>query len=59
MERIEADEVLPSDSKDLEAIFAPLVTDILRLIDDQIKSIQIKRPTQGVTVRAKTYFRFT
>lgn len=54
MTRIEADAVLSSHRKDLEAIFAPLVTDILRLIDDQIKSIQIKRPTQGVTVRATT-----
>lgn len=36
--------------KDLKAIFAPLVTDILRLIDDQIKSVKIKRQDRGVTV---------
>jgi hypothetical protein len=40
-----------SNSKDLKAIFAPLITDILRLIDDQVKSVKIKRQNQGVTVR--------
>ncbi|KAK3291635.1 uncharacterized protein B0H64DRAFT_427150 [Chaetomium fimeti] len=35
--------------KDLKTIFAPLITDILRLIDDQVKSVRIKRPTSGVT----------
>jgi molecular chaperone DnaK (HSP70) len=35
--------------KDLKAIFAPLITDILRLIDDQVKSVRIKRPEGGVT----------
>ncbi|KAH6633887.1 putative hsp70 protein [Chaetomium sp. MPI-SDFR-AT-0129] len=34
---------------DLKAIFAPLITDILRLIDDQVKSVKIKRPGGGVT----------
>jgi hypothetical protein len=34
----------------LKAIFAPLITDIVRLIDDQVKSVKIKRPTGGVTV---------
>lgn len=45
---------MPADipvSKDLKAIFAPLITDILRLIDDQVKSVRIKRPDGGVTVR--------
>ncbi|KAK4183350.1 hypothetical protein QBC35DRAFT_467376 [Podospora australis] len=35
--------------KDLKAIFAPLITDILRLIDHQVKSVKIKRPSSGVT----------
>ncbi|KAH6842399.1 hypothetical protein B0I37DRAFT_399101 [Chaetomium sp. MPI-CAGE-AT-0009] len=35
--------------KDLKAIFNPLITDILRLIDDQVKSVKMKRPTGGVT----------
>lgn len=35
---------------DLKNIFAPLITDILRLIDDQVKSVKIKRPDHGVTV---------
>ncbi|KAK0648651.1 putative hsp70 protein [Cercophora newfieldiana] len=35
--------------KDMEAIFAPLITDILRLIDDQVKSVKIKRPDKGIT----------
>jgi len=34
---------------DVKNIFAPLVTDILRLIDDQVKSVKIKRPERGVT----------
>jgi len=46
-----ADEyILDAHSKELKAIFAPLITDILRLIDDQVKSVQIKRPGGGVTV---------
>ncbi|KEY64920.1 hypothetical protein S7711_03910 [Stachybotrys chartarum IBT 7711] len=35
--------------KELSQIFAPLITDILRLIDDQIKSVQLKRPGQPIT----------
>ncbi|KAK0719115.1 hypothetical protein B0H67DRAFT_642499 [Lasiosphaeris hirsuta] len=35
--------------KDLKAIFAPLITDTLRLVDDQVKSVKIKRQSQGVT----------
>ncbi|KAH6658942.1 putative hsp70 protein [Truncatella angustata] len=34
---------------DLKEIFAPLVTDILRLIEDQVKSVKIKRPGKDVT----------
>jgi hypothetical protein len=33
----------------LDQIFAPLITDILRLINDQIKSVQLKRPNQPIT----------
>ncbi|KEY71213.1 hypothetical protein S7711_02323 [Stachybotrys chartarum IBT 7711] len=35
--------------KDVEDIFKPLISDILRLIDDQVKSVQIKRPRSGIT----------
>lgn len=40
--------------KDLKEIFAPLVSDILRLIDDQIKSIKIKHQDSNVTVCRQT-----
>uniref|UniRef100_A0A0B7KQL2 Actin-like ATPase domain-containing protein n=1 Tax=Bionectria ochroleuca TaxID=29856 RepID=A0A0B7KQL2_BIOOC len=35
--------------KELSQIFAPLITNILRLIDDQIKSVQRRRPGQPIT----------
>ncbi|KAK4450231.1 hypothetical protein QBC34DRAFT_484501 [Podospora aff. communis PSN243] len=35
--------------KDLKKIFSPLITDILRLIDDQVKSVKIKRPGGRIT----------
>ncbi|KAH7316965.1 putative hsp70 protein [Stachybotrys elegans] len=35
--------------KELNQIFAPLITDILRLIDAQLKSIQLKKPGQPIT----------
>jgi hypothetical protein len=38
------------DRNDLMAIFDPLVTDILRLIDDQVKSTHLKRGKDGVKV---------
>ncbi|KFA66207.1 hypothetical protein S40285_05120 [Stachybotrys chlorohalonatus IBT 40285] len=37
------------NGKDVEDIFKPLISDILRLIDDQVKSVQIKRPRSGIT----------
>lgn len=42
--------------KDLSDIFAPLVADVLRLINDQIKSVYRKRQDRmrGVTVRQQT-----
>jgi hypothetical protein len=36
-------------STDVKNIFAPLITDILRLINEQVKEVLIKRPGQGVT----------
>lgn len=42
--------VLFSSRNDLKGIFQPLITDIIRLIDEQVKSVQIKRPEKGVTV---------
>jgi hypothetical protein len=35
--------------RDVEEIFKPLISDIIRLISDQVKSVQIKRPAKGVT----------
>jgi len=32
-------------------IFAPLITDILRLINEQVNEVKIRRPDKGVTVR--------
>ena len=37
--------------RDVEGIFALLVTDIIRLIDDQVKSICIKWLDRGIIVR--------
>ncbi len=34
----------------MKKIFGPLITDITRLIDDQVKSVRLKRPKRGVTV---------
>ncbi|KAK5662380.1 hypothetical protein OQA88_8290 [Cercophora sp. LCS_1] len=35
--------------RDLKNIFSPIVNDILRLISDQVKSVELKRPNQGIT----------
>ncbi|KAK3343434.1 Hsp70 family protein-like protein [Lasiosphaeria hispida] len=35
--------------KELKDLFAPLITDILRLIQDQVNSVKIKRQNNGVT----------
>lgn len=40
--------------KDLKEIFDPLINDILKLIEDQIKSVKIKRQGSGVTVCQQT-----
>lgn len=40
----------------MKAIFAPLVTDILRLINDQVKSVKLKRPDRGITVGVAVTF---
>lgn len=37
------------DREDLNGIFAPLVTDILRLIDNQVKLVKLKRPQKSIT----------
>ncbi|KAF2113917.1 hypothetical protein BDV96DRAFT_688202 [Lophiotrema nucula] len=34
---------------DLKKIFAPLITDILRLINDQVNEVKIRRPQKGIT----------
>ncbi|KAI9685583.1 MAG: hypothetical protein M1822_004441 [Bathelium mastoideum] len=34
---------------DVKEIFAPLVTDIIRLINDQINQVMLKRPNKGIT----------
>lgn len=39
------------NSADVKDIFAPLITDILRLINEQVNEVKIKRPGKVVTVR--------
>jgi hypothetical protein len=36
--------------EDLKKIFAPPITDILRLINDQVKSVQLNRKGRGIKV---------
>jgi hypothetical protein len=36
---------------DLKNIFAPLITNILELIEKQVDKVKIKRPDKDITVR--------
>jgi hypothetical protein len=43
------------DRKDIKDIFAPLITDIIRLIGEQVNEVKIKMPNNGVTVSSCVY----
>jgi hypothetical protein len=38
------------NSKDLENIFYPIVTNVLQLIDQQVQAVRKKRPARDITV---------